>query len=84
MGNMKYYIGTLEEVQQINEQIKSNSGIPDQLGTENWAIPRETINSGIFAIPVPTNGWDGHNYEQMVFGIAALEISDVKFPITEE
>lgn len=77
---MKYYIGTLEEVNTIQEQICNNADLPNGNGTERWAFPIQTINPDVYAIPVPSNGWDGYTYEEMINGIIHPESNDVQFP----
>jgi len=76
---MRYYVGSLEQVNEIENKICINTDLPNQLGTNRWAIPRETIDVGIFAIPVPIDGWEKNTYEQMIADIEAEQITDIQF-----
>ena len=76
---MRYYAGSLEQVNEIENKICVNTDLPNQLGTNRWAIPRETIDVGIFAIPVPIDGWGESTYEQIIVGIDAEQITNVQF-----
>lgn len=82
---MKYYVGTLTEVNAVNALIDANANLPNSNGTQTWATPRETIVSGVYALLVPENGWNGYNYEQMTNGIIWPETDGalVQFPIDE-
>lgn len=76
---MRYYVGSLEQVNEIENKICINTDLPNQLSTNRWAIPRETIDAGIFAIPVPIDGWGKNTYEQMIADIEAEQITDIQF-----
>lgn len=76
---MRYYVGSLEEVNEIENKICVNADLPNQLGTNRWAVPRETTDLGVFAIPVPIEGWGAISYEQMISGIDAEQVTDVQF-----
>ena len=76
---MRYYVGSLEQVNEIENKICINTDLPNQLGSNRWAIPRETIDAGVFAIPVPIYGWGKSTYEQMIVGIDAEQITDIQF-----
>lgn len=75
-----YYKGTLEEMQAIESTICTNAGLPNGKGTNNWADPRETVDSGVYAVPVPVDGWNGFTYEDMSSGVDAVEYESVEFP----
>ncbi len=81
---IKHYVGTLAEVQATEAQICTNAGIPNGAGTLRWSVPTETIDSGVYAIEVPTYGWNGCTYAQMVEGIIHPESENVVFPNIEE
>jgi hypothetical protein len=43
----KDYIGTYEEIGAIIAQVDSNANLPNDLGTQTWATPKETVTSGV-------------------------------------
>ena len=82
MGNIVYYKGTLEEMNAVDAKISLNCNWPVG-GTTRWAVPRETIDSGIYAIPVPT-GSHGFDKAAMTNGVDEMEVQMVNFPIVDE
>lgn len=79
---MKHYLGTLAECEAIDATITTNCGWPAE-GTIHWADPRETVDTGVYAIEVP-EGSHGFTKEQMTVTITAVEVEDVEFPIAGE
>lgn len=74
---IEYYLGTLQECQEIDEIISANCGWSDG-NTHHWASPVETLNVGVFSIPVP-QGSHGLTKEQMNDGIAKEIVTGVEF-----
>jgi len=73
-----YYAGTLEEMNAVDAKISLNCNWPVG-GTARWAVPRETIDSGIYAIPVPA-GSHGFDKAAMTIGVDEIEVQTVIFP----
>ena len=73
-----YYVGTLEEMNAVDAKISINCNWPVG-GTTRWAVPRETIDSDIYAIPVPT-GSHGFDKAAMTIGVDEIEVQTVIFP----
>lgn len=78
---MEYYTGTQQECLDIDAIISVNCNWPVG-GTTRWAVPRETIDAGVYAIPVP-QGSHGLTKEQMNASISSQISTDTKFPINE-
>ena len=76
-----WYKGTLTEMTIIDAQISANCGWPDG-NTQNWDAPRQTIDSGVYAIATP-EGSHGFTKEQMTQGVNAIEYDNVEFEEVE-
>lgn len=76
---MIYRIGTYEQCIADDMRISQNCGYPKN-GTTNWAVPRETMDTGVWAYPdFPLSGRDDTTYEQATDGVAC-PIGEAVFP----
>jgi len=95
----QFFLGTISELQQNCELlIRTNGGIPNGLGSENWGmslegepefLPRETTVAGIYALPVPEdkdgrNAWNGCSAECLLVDVTWARTNNSDFQFKEE
>ena len=78
---IKYYEDTLERIQEIQQIICNNAGLPNDHAVM-WDIPRQTTKG--WAIQVPVNGWNGLTHDQMIVGFTQPELLESQIEFTDE